>query len=302
MDKDKKPGAGFETGGLIERISGSTLSSAWKNGKAGQFKDVEDNCCYRFLETDEHYMAYKEEAGQPHMLPVVICGFCAYLIKKWGKDTLAIYNGYMDMRLGEYRERHRNDADLPFRNLEEEFYFRHRIDEEELFRQSQGLFEYLSDNEAEIIRSYTDNYFRYIETKTPIRVKETQKQDRNNISHPPCFSRTFTATELEQLYTGLVKGEFISAGTSYSHFCSVFGGTPIPGDETPFSPLQWMGTVKELHYFISRHFPKEINQWLKAAQCFTKDNKPINKKSLSTAMDKYDNPPESSAVIDRLLS
>ncbi|MDR2002416.1 MAG: hypothetical protein LBQ74_05235 [Prevotella sp.] len=297
MDKDRNQGQA----GLVERVSSGTLTPAWKNGKAGHFKDVENDYRYRFLETDLHCMAYKEEAEQPHKLPVIICGFCAYLIKNWGKDTSTIYNGYRDMRLGAYREQHRNDADLPFRNLEEEFYIRHKADEEELFNKSQGMFEYLGGNEGDRFRLYTANYFRYVEAKMPDTVENTTEAQKQETNHPPCFRRSFTATQKEQLFSGLKKGGFISAGTPYSHFCYVFGGTAIPSGEMPFSPLQWTGTVKELHYFITRHFPRETNQWLKAAGCFAKDNKPINKKSLSTAMDKYDNPPESSIIIDSLL-
>ncbi|MBF0651055.1 hypothetical protein IR083_19750 [Dysgonomonas sp. GY75] len=303
MDRDKKPEGepeGFE--GLVERVSSGTLTPAWKNGKAGHFKDVENDYRYRFLETDLHCMAYKEEAEQPHKLPVIICGFCAYLIKNWGKDTSTIYNGYLDMRLGEYREQHLNDTDVPFRNLEKEFYSYHRTEEEELFNKSQGLFEYLSYNEGDRIRSYAANYFRYVETRMPDKVKNAGEAQKQEANHPPCFSRNFTATQTEQLFSGLKEGGFISTGTPYSHFYHVFGGTPVPEDEKPFRPLQWTGTVKELHYFISRHFPRETNQWLKTVHYFTKDNKPINKKSLGTAMDKYDNPPESSAAIDRLLS
>jgi len=115
------------------------------------------------------------------------------------------------------------------------------------------------------------------------------------------FTRSFSEAEQKKLYTGLVKGGFLPQTTNYSHFCYVFGGEPIPDDERPFEPLQWEGTIKELNYFITIHFAKQRNQWETAVNCFWKDNKPINKKSLTTAMDKLDNEPGNSTIIDRLL-
>jgi hypothetical protein len=114
------------------------------------------------------------------------------------------------------------------------------------------------------------------------------------------FAHKFTANRQKELFDGLIKGGWLSKGTVYSHFCYVFGGTAISDNEKPLKPLQWTGSIKELHYFISKHLPKETNQWEKAVRCFEKENKPINKNSLSTAIDKYDNPPDSSAIIDKL--
>jgi hypothetical protein len=114
------------------------------------------------------------------------------------------------------------------------------------------------------------------------------------------FTQKFTADRQKQIFGGLTNGGWLFKDTIYSHFCYVFGGTAIPDNEKPLKPLQWTGTIKELHYFISKHLPKEANQWEKTVRCFEKDNKPINKNSLMTAVDKYDNPPDSSVAIDEI--
>jgi hypothetical protein len=129
-----------------------------------------------------------------------------------------------------------------------------------------------------------------------------QTKEKNLVQPPPKplhFTKCFTTDEQKNLFDGLIKAGLLEK-EKYSHFCYVFGGTDIPDNEKPFKPLQWAGTLKELHYFITKCFPKEINQWKKAVNCFIKENESINKKSLSTAMDKYDNLPESSATIDKL--
>lgn len=129
-----------------------------------------------------------------------------------------------------------------------------------------------------------------------------QTKEKNLVQPPPKplhFTKCFTTDEQKNLFDGLIKAGLLEK-EKYSHFCYVFGGTDIPDNEKPFKPLQWAGTLKELHYFITKCFPKEINQWKKAVNCFIKENESINKKSLSTAMDKYDKLPESSATIDKL--
>lgn len=129
-----------------------------------------------------------------------------------------------------------------------------------------------------------------------------QTKGKNLVQPPPKplhFTKCFTTDEQKNLFDGLIKAGLLEK-EKYSHFCYVFGGTDIPDNEKPFKPLQWAGTLKELHYFITKCFPKEINQWKKAVNCFIKENESINKKSLSTAMDKYDKLPESSATIDKL--
>ena len=66
-------------------------------------------------------------------------------------------------------------------------------------------------------------------------------------------------------------------------------------------PINWKGTLKELNYFINKYFPNKPSKWEKTVNIFVWNNTKINKKSLSTAIDKHDNEPERKHIIDNLL-
>jgi len=127
------------------------------------------------------------------------------------------------------------------------------------------------------------------------------KQIENTDTPPPPqplhFTRSFTDTERQNLFDRLVSEGFIPKDTNHNHFNYVFGGA----ETADFKPMQWTGTIKELHYFVTKHFPKQKNQWETTVKCFLWNNQTINKNSLSTAIDKYDNLPEKATIIDNLL-
>ncbi len=58
------------------------------------------------------------------------------------------------------------------------------------------------------------------------------------------FTRKFSPIEQKKLFDGLIEGKFIHENTNYSHFCAVFGNTPISEKEKPFTPLVWAATNK----------------------------------------------------------
>jgi hypothetical protein len=65
------------------------------------------------------------------------------------------------------------------------------------------------------------------------------------------FTRQFTDTEQRKLFDGLVNGGFLPPKTIYSHFCYVFGATPIPDNEKPFERLQWNKTKQLLRELLT---------------------------------------------------
>jgi len=116
------------------------------------------------------------------------------------------------------------------------------------------------------------------------------------------FTREFTKSELKLFFQNMKKGGLISQTTNENHFNFVFGGLPIPDKQKPFEPLQWTEkTIKSLNYFVNVYFSNEKSKWDKAVQCFVWRGSTIKKKSLSTAIDKHDKPPECSEIIDKLL-
>mgnify|MGYP000890132846 FL=1 len=62
---------------------------------------------------------------------------------------------------------------------------------------------------------------------------------------PQRFTREFSSTEQKKLFNGLKDGGFIAENTNYYHFCAVFGNTPIPEKEKPFTRLVWAATNKK---------------------------------------------------------
>ena len=78
-----------------------------------------------------------------------------------------------------------------------------------------------------VIQSY---YPEFIPKKQTAKIKPELKS----------LTREFTCTEQEILFKELKDGGFIAKNTNYSHFCAVFGNTPIPEKDQPFKPLEWI--------------------------------------------------------------
>lgn len=83
-----------------------------------------------------------------------------------------------------------------------------------------------------VIQSY---YPEFIPKKQTAKIKPELKS----------FTRKFSPKEQKKLFDGLRKFKFIPKKTNYSHFCAVFGNTPIPEKEKPFTPLVWAATNKK---------------------------------------------------------
>jgi hypothetical protein len=154
---------------LINFIKSGTLSNSWVNGKAGLFRDFDNNCLYRFCETDEECSHRLQREQEQRNSPVLACGFVAWLIKHWGTDTQTIYSGYLQEKIDQYKNEHKNDADVFKRDLEREFYDQYRAKEEQWVKQSEGIFDFISEPEANRIKEYVKYYFEYVcqsDTKT----------------------------------------------------------------------------------------------------------------------------------------
>jgi hypothetical protein len=116
------------------------------------------------------------------------------------------------------------------------------------------------------------------------------------------FTRSFNPNEQKKLFDGLINGGFLYKRTIKSHFLYVFGGKEVPENEMPFKPLIWVGSIKELNYFINKYFRDEKYKVRTTIQCFLWNDKPIKENSFKTAIDKYDNLPDKATIIDDLLN
>jgi hypothetical protein len=107
-----------------------------------------------------------------------------------------------------------------------------------------------------------------------------------------CFTRLFAPEEQKKLFSGLVNGGYLPTETIYSHFCYVFGSiSSIPNNEKPFMPLQWVGTVSLLAYFIENVFgdTDSKNLWEITINCFLWNGNKPNKNTLKSKVSEYKN-------------
>jgi len=165
---------------FIKRIKSHTLvcGDGWANGKVGFFHDFDNNCLYRFIEDEAGRMG-RDYTEADRNLPVLICGFVAWLIKYWGTDTQNIYADYLQAKLNQYKTEHKNDADVFKRDLEREFYDQYRTKEEQWVKQSEAIFDFISEQEVNEIKKYVKYYFEYVDSfSNPLAIDEyTQESD-----------------------------------------------------------------------------------------------------------------------------
>jgi hypothetical protein len=87
----------------------------------------------------------------------------------------------------------------------------------------------------------------------------------------------------------------------------VFGGTPVPDNETPFKPLEWQKSTALMAYLIDNLFsdtdPKCL--WGTTARLFVYKGKAPNKDSLKSAVSKckqdFRNKPKGYEILDDVL-
>lgn len=148
---------------LIEHIKYGVLTNRWKNGEAGRFYDFDNNLLYRFCQTDENLKAFLLPIDEQRKLPILICGFVAWLIKYWGSDSGKIYSSYLDMRIRQYEESQKTAPDILSRNLTQEFFKSYIDDEQSWIKQSESVYEYVTDEDAVIIQQHIKYYLEYVE-------------------------------------------------------------------------------------------------------------------------------------------
>lgn len=161
----------------IDKIKINTLKygDGWANGKSGQIADLSNNYQLRFLETDENGLRFLQNEEEKIKLPIIACGFVAWLIKHWKEDTKTIFENYLKIRLNQYVDLHKNAPDAHKRDLEKDFFRNYLSQEEKWIKQSEAIFEFIQTNEADLIREYISNYYDYISQfiKLPYKVYKT---------------------------------------------------------------------------------------------------------------------------------
>ena len=253
---------------LIACVGNRTLTDRWANSKVGIFEDYDNSYLYRFREansTREHYVEREEENKQG---PVIFCGFVAWLMKHWGNDTVQIFESYINTRLAEYKNTHNTAPDALKRDLCAEFYNQHEEQEKPLVKQSEALYEYLTDTDVKTIKQYIENYFEYVQSKVTTTTKNKSKSPQQKNELPKIPDDILIKLENEKLITQ--------------------------------NPLRWLGTNALCAYFVDCYFSKSNpNNYWKIGEAL------FNAKNLRQSKDGYENSkngvPRNSAIIDEIL-
>ncbi|MDR2441639.1 MAG: hypothetical protein LBE12_19935 [Planctomycetaceae bacterium] len=191
---------------LIGFIKSGTISNSWVNGKAGYFNDFDNNCLYRFCEIDENCNHFLQNEQEQRNLPVLACGFVAWLIKHWGTDTQTIYSGYLQAKLNQYEAEHKNDADVFKRDLKHEFYDQYRAKEQQWVEQSEAIFDFISNSGVNQIKSYVKYYFEYADTQIPQPKTAEQPKSNANKVNTVKPQRTINRENLKDYFKSAFKG------------------------------------------------------------------------------------------------
>jgi hypothetical protein len=154
---------------FIKKIQFGTYLNCgcWANGKSGGFIYFDNNCLYRFRETDKDCKGYLQSDQEVAKSAILACGFIAWVIKNWGKDVQIIYSSYLQIRLNEYKNEHGKDADAFKRDLVCEFYMQYRAKEEQWLKQSEAIFDFIPATEVNKIKKYIQYYFEYVSQFEP---------------------------------------------------------------------------------------------------------------------------------------
>lgn len=166
---------------VLNRISANNIDyyfEGWRNGKKGAIS--QENGIYRFIEQtrgksgmlDRVYHNTKDN-------PIVAVGIVAYwLMFKQGKDIVLqrltkyesipesmreMFESYTQERFNLFKKSNRDNPDAWDWDWDFEFFSKYIIPHEmELNKMSEALFDYISDDDIQLVRSVMNNYIKYL--------------------------------------------------------------------------------------------------------------------------------------------
>ena len=166
---------------VLDKISANNIDyyyEGWRCGKAGAI--TQEKGIYRFIEMT------RGSSGMLHRVhdrtqdnPVVAIGIVAYwLIFKQGKDIVLqkltkytsipqsmkeMFELYTQQKFQLFKEQNRDNPDSWDWDWDKEFYSKHIIIQEmELNKLSEALFDYISDEDIKLVKSVMTNYINYL--------------------------------------------------------------------------------------------------------------------------------------------
>ena len=155
----------------------------WKNEKIGAITDSKGNCIYRFIEAKRNnngeLVALHEKDEEN---PIVMVGIVSYWIKhRKSKNRLTtlfianpqspksireLFDNYTDLRYNQFKEQHADDPATWKYDWDYEFFCKYIVPHEmSLNKETEALYEFISDTDIKHVRSVMDNYIEYLKTR-----------------------------------------------------------------------------------------------------------------------------------------
>lgn len=166
---------------VLNRISANNWGNyfeGWRNRKKGAI--AQENGIYRFIEQIHGKSGMLDSVHhKTEDNPVVAVGIVAYwLMFKQGKDlilqrltkydyipdsTKEMFDSYTMERFHQFKKANRDNPDAWEWDWDFEFYTKYIIPHEmELNKLSEALFDYISDDDIQLVRSVMNNYIKYL--------------------------------------------------------------------------------------------------------------------------------------------
>jgi len=164
---------------LISKIYRGVITDQWENKEIGQFVDPDKNLLYRFANCKYENGSLMRVTNDFKSLPIITGGILACIISRWGKPTKDIFQYYYNVRLRTYLKTQETNSDAHSRQLEKEFIPLHIQREKELYAESQEIYSYITTDEANLLRSHVEEYFKYIRNKDKRRSLMNEEQERS---------------------------------------------------------------------------------------------------------------------------
>jgi len=158
------------------------FSDAWQNGKKGALIDIENNCIFFFIEAinDEDLNQKLKSKNRIYENHLIAYGIIGFWLKYKNNSITTVFNDYYNMRKEQFLKAHEKDVDAWKRDLEMEFSCFYHIPKEKIYiKESEELFEYITQSDQNDIKNLTDNYLQFARLKR--KEKYSNKHPENKI-------------------------------------------------------------------------------------------------------------------------
>ena len=159
---------------LLNKISVSNrqthITDQWANDLTGAIIDIQGNYVYRFVD----YLDFGESVREKYhsdeeklSCKIVACGIVGYWIHNHDKQGIKnLFESYFSWQFKQYEQAHECDDDAWERDFKEEFLKKvHTREEKQRIKDSEAIFEDLTDEDKKRIQGITSSYLKFVRAK-----------------------------------------------------------------------------------------------------------------------------------------